>query len=89
MRKPTLTVVFVASILAVGTSAMLAQNYPPAGSRQFDAPYSANPSATPSNDGKTGERRDVPYGQGGTAGTHDTGANVGPGRAGMDHSTGY
>jgi hypothetical protein len=82
MRKSIVTALCLASTLAVGTSATLAQNYP---SRQQD-PYAASPSATPRSD--TGERRDVPYGQGGTAGTHDTGANVGPGRAGMNHSTG-
>jgi hypothetical protein len=36
----------------------------------------------------TGENRDTAYGQGGTAGTHPTGANVGPGRAEQNHSTG-
>jgi hypothetical protein len=32
------------------------------------------------------ESRDTAYGQGGTAGTHPTGANVGPGRAEMNHA---
>jgi hypothetical protein len=35
-----------------------------------------------------GENRGTAYGQGGTAGTHPTGANVGPGRAEQNHSTG-
>jgi hypothetical protein len=35
-----------------------------------------------------GENRDTAYGQGGSAGTHSTGANVGPGRAEQNHSTG-
>ena len=84
MRKSIVTALCLASTLAIGTSATLAQNSP---SRQKD-PYAASPSATTRSDGTSGERRDVPYGQGGTAGTHDTGANVGPGRAGMNHSTG-
>ena len=82
MRKLTASALLAASVLAIGASATMAQNYPDR--RQSDAPYAASPR----NDGVTGERRSVPYGQCGTAGTHDTGANVGPGRAGMDHSTG-
>lgn len=39
-------------------------------------------------DGPDGSQRGTGYGQGGTAGTHPTGANVGPGRAEMDHATG-
>jgi hypothetical protein len=35
-----------------------------------------------------GENRQTALGAGGTAGTHPTGANVGPGRAAMDHTTG-
>jgi hypothetical protein len=35
-----------------------------------------------------GENRDTAYGQGGTAGTHSTGANVGPGHAEQNHATG-
>ena len=82
MRKLTAPALLAASVLAIGASATMAQNYPDR--RQSDAPYAA----TPRNDGASGERRDTPYGQGGTAGTHDTGANVGPARAGMNHSTG-
>jgi hypothetical protein len=80
MRKSTVTALCLASALAIGTSATFAQSYP---SRQSDPRAVA-----PRNDGISGERRDTPYGQGGTAGTHDTGANVGPGRAEMNHSTG-
>ena len=39
-------------------------------------------------DGPDGSQRGTGYGQGGSAGTHSTGANVGPGRAEMDHATG-
>jgi hypothetical protein len=39
-------------------------------------------------DGPDGSQRGTGYGQGGSAGTHPTGANVGPGRAEMDHATG-
>jgi hypothetical protein len=35
-----------------------------------------------------GEQRDTAVGAGGTAGNYQTGANVGPGRAAMDHTTG-
>ena len=39
-------------------------------------------------DGPDGSQRGTGYGQGGSAGTHPTGANVCPGRAAMDHATG-
>jgi len=35
-----------------------------------------------------GEDRGTAYGQGGTAGTHSTGANVGPAHAEQNHATG-
>jgi len=79
MRQSTVTSLIVASALALSASAAIAQKYPP---RQYDDSYTA----LQRPDGNFGERRDVPYGQGGTAGTHETGANVGPGRAGMNHA---
>jgi hypothetical protein len=62
MTKSNLTAILVASALAIGMTAALAQS--------------------------NGENRDTAYGQGGTAGTHPTGANVGPGRAEQNHTTG-
>ena len=44
--------------------------------------------AAVANAGPAGEGRDTAYGQGGSAGTHPTGANVGPGHASMEHATG-
>ena len=81
MRQSTVTSLIVASALALSASAAIAQKYP---TRQSEDSYSYRALQRP--DGNFGERRDVPYGQGGTAGTHETGANVGPGRAGMNHA---
>jgi Spy/CpxP family protein refolding chaperone len=72
----TMKTLLLASALAIGATAAFAQNH----SR---SPYAV------SNDGPNGEGRNTGYGQGGSAGTHPTGANVGPGRAAMDHATGY
>jgi hypothetical protein len=76
MRATKIAAVVVGSLLSVGTAAM-AQNTP------YDNRGAAAPYANSS-----GENRDTGYGQGGTAGTHPTGANVGPGRAQQNHSTG-
>jgi hypothetical protein len=62
MWKNSLTVLLVASALAIGAATAFAQS--------------------------NGENRDTAYGQGGTAGTHSTGANVGPARAEQNHATG-
>jgi hypothetical protein len=53
----------------------------------FHSSRNANaPTAFFSNDGPAGEGRDTGYGQGGSAGTHPTGANVGPAHASMMHA---
>ena len=72
----TMKILALASALAIGATAAFAQNL-------HRSPYAV------SNDGPNGEGRNTGYGQGGSAGTHPTGANVGPGRAAMDHATGY
>jgi hypothetical protein len=62
MNKSNIMALLVASALAIGMTAAVAQS--------------------------NGENRDTAYGQGGTAGTHPTGANLGPARAEQNHSTG-
>lgn len=62
MKNSKIMALLVASALAIGMAAAVAQT--------------------------NGENRGTAYGQGGTAGTHPTGANVGPGRAEQNHSTG-
>jgi hypothetical protein len=62
MKKSNIAALLVATALAVGMTAAMAQT--------------------------NGENRDTAYGQGGTAGTHPTGANVGPGHAEQNHATG-
>jgi len=89
--KKTLMTVFLTSALAIGATAAVAQSY----GQRYDngpaGPVYAAPDVGPYGAGPNiygGENRDTAYGAGGTAGTHPTGANVGPGRAQMDHSTG-
>jgi hypothetical protein len=62
LTMKNLTALLVASALAIGITAAVAQS--------------------------NSENRGTAYGQGGTAGTHSTGANVGPGRAEQNHTTG-
>jgi hypothetical protein len=84
MKKTTLTTLLLGSALLAGTAGAFAQPYP--STRYYggpNGPVSAAPYAT---DGYGGEERQTGYGAGGTAGTHPTGANVGPGRAQMNHS---
>ena len=81
MNKSVIKTVLLASALAIGTTAAFAQN-------AHSARNASSPTAAVSTDGPSGEGRDTGYGQGGSAGTHPTGANVGPGRAAMDHATG-
>jgi hypothetical protein len=80
--KSTLTrMLLTTAFVAVGLSTAFAQGASNQVSRQQS--YRSN-----QLDGPGGETRDTAYGQGGSAGTHPTGANVGPGRAEMDHATG-
>jgi hypothetical protein len=86
MRSTVKTLV-LASAIAIGATAAFAQSYPTPrydnDAARYDsatAPLYAAPIYS-----DPGEQRDTAYGQGGTAGTHPTGANVGPGRAEMIH----
>jgi hypothetical protein len=78
-------VLLAGAFAAVGLSAALAQPTSPRNHSgwQPGVPYQAVPT-----DGFDGNARGTAYGAGGSAGTHPTGANVGPGRAAMDHATG-
>jgi len=69
----------IAAFLVTAASAAFAQS----NSARFNNDTAVAPAY---ND--QGELRGTAYGAGGTAGTHPTGANVGPGRAAMDHTTG-
>ena len=69
-----------AMAIGAGATAAFAQEGTHAGKKQDQAP-----AATESNAGASSS---IPAGQGGTAGTHPTGANVGPGRAGQVKGTG-
>jgi len=74
MTKNTLTMLLLATALGVGTTA-LAQEGTNTGKKQDQAPAKV--------ESQSGNESSVPAGQGGTAGQHPTGANVGPGRAGQ------
>ena len=78
MNKTAIKTLLLASALAIGTTAAFAQT-------SVSSRNTSSPTAV-SNDGPAGEGRDTAYGQGGSAGTHPTGANVGPGRASMQHA---
>jgi hypothetical protein len=80
MRSTLTRMLLATTFVAVGLSSAFAQG-PHQVSRQPS--YRALPL-----DGPDGSLRGTGYGQGGSAGTHPTGANVGPGRAAMDHATG-
>jgi hypothetical protein len=80
MNKTAIKTLLLASALAIGTTAAFAQT------TSHSSKTVTPPAAAFSNDGPAGEGRDTGYGQGGSAGTHPTGANVGPGRAAMDHA---
>lgn len=73
-RTKTIATALLAITLGAATSAALAQEGLHAGKKSDQAPAATESQA--------GEPSSVPAGQGGTAGTHPTGANVGPGRAG-------
>jgi hypothetical protein len=79
MNTSVIKTLLLASVLAVGASSAFAQTH----THRNVASAFANP-----NDGPMGEARETAYGQGGSAGTYPTGANVGPGRAAMNHATG-
>jgi hypothetical protein len=82
MKTSKIAALFIASVLGIGATAAMAQS--PYGYRSY---YNGRVVAPPyAYD--SGENRGTAYGAGGTAGTHPTGANVGPGRAQMDHATG-
>jgi hypothetical protein len=72
IMKKTVITLFAASALVIGATSAFAQNY------RHTAPVVS--------DGANGESRDTAYGQGGSAGTHPTGADVGPARAAMIHA---
>jgi hypothetical protein len=75
MKKTVTTTLLLASMLAIGASGAFAQST-----------FHRNPSPHAISDGRNGEARETAYGQGGSAGTYETGANVGPGRAEMIHA---
>jgi hypothetical protein len=80
MNKTAIKTLLLASALAIGTTAAFAQT-------TYHSSRNPNlPTAAVSNDGPAGEGRDTAFGQGGSAGTHPTGANVGPGHAAMEHA---
>jgi hypothetical protein len=75
MKKTVITTLLLASTLAISASGAFAQST-----------FQRNPWPHAGADGRNGEARETAYGQGGSAGTYQTGANVGPGRAAMIHA---
>ena len=85
MKSTIKRLLLAGTFAALGITAAFAQSMS-ARNHARQQPY-ASYEAVPS-DGPDGSQRGTGYGQGGTAGTHPTGANVGPARAAMDHVTG-
>ena len=85
MKSTIQRLLLASTFAAVGFTAAFAQSTSVRNhaSSQLGASYQAVPT-----DGPNGSERSTGFGQGGSAGTHPTGANVGPGRAAMDHATG-
>jgi hypothetical protein len=81
MTKTTFTMALLALAIAGGSTAAFAQ------SSNHGRLYMSEPLTTGSvSDGRGGEGRQTAYGAGGSAGTHPTGANVGPNHAAMEHA---
>jgi hypothetical protein len=81
MTKTTFTMALLALAIAGGTTSAFAQ------SANHSRLYMSAPLATaPVADGAGGESRQTAYGAGGSAGTHPTGANIGPNHAAMEHA---
>jgi hypothetical protein len=81
MNKGTLVKLGLAALMSTALTAAYAQE----GTHQGRKSGGDVPPAASSDKGAASS---IPEGQGGTAGTHPTGANVGPGRAGQVKSTG-
>jgi hypothetical protein len=78
MKKLTLMSVAIAAALSLGATGGFAQEGLHNAKKQNQAPAKQETGA--------GLKSSVPEGQGGTAGSHPTGANVGPGKAEMNHA---
>jgi hypothetical protein len=78
MKKIALTSVALAAVLSLGATAGFAQEGLHNAKKQDQAPAKTESDA--------GVKSSIPAGQGGTTGQHPTGANVGPGRAEMNHA---
>jgi hypothetical protein len=75
MTKGGISALLLASALAIGTTAAIAQEGQHMGRKSGgDAPAAA--------ESTKGNASSTAFGQGGTAGTHDTGSKPGPGRVG-------
>ena len=74
----TVSTFLLAAALAAGSTLAFAQEGQHTGKKSDQAP--------PAAESKTDNASSIPAGQGGTAGTHPTGANVGPAKAGMNHA---
>jgi hypothetical protein len=83
MTKTTFTMALLALAIAGGSTAAFAQS----SNSNHNRLYMSEPLTTGSvSDGRGGEGRQTAYGAGGSAGTHPTGANVGPNHAAMEHA---
>jgi hypothetical protein len=87
MSTSKLSALILGSLLALGATSSFAQNYYPPQQNGGGGPMVNDPMGRAAPMEPRGNERGTAYGAGGTAGTHPTGANVGPGRAGMNHAS--
>jgi hypothetical protein len=83
MTKANIRTLLLGMALATAATAAVAQS--PYGNGPYGA-YVDDPPAYALGPYENGENRNTAFGAGGTAGTHPTGADVGPGRAEMIHA---
>lgn len=84
MTKRVIRALLLGAAVATVATAAVAQN--PYGNSPYSPGYGDDPPAYAYGPFENGENRNTAFGAGGTAGTHPTGAEVGPGRASMIHS---
>jgi hypothetical protein len=85
MTKGNIRTLLLGMALASVATAAVAQSPYGNGPYSYGA-YGDDPPAYAYGPYENGENRNTAFGAGGTAGTHPTGADVGPGRAAMIHA---
>jgi hypothetical protein len=86
MTKCNIRILLLGMVLATVATAAVAQSPYGYGPYNYNLGYGDDPPTYAYGPFENGENRNTAFGAGGTAGTHPTGAEVGPGRASMIHA---